>query len=380
MKPIYFILLVSVFIKQVPCKSHCVGTCYSGRLFPEAQDIFHGKHLKGYSYNNITTDDPAKCYHHCVQDCRCKSCQMKNRRCELLDEDRTSITLTDEPGYVYFDLKQTMYQGASNMIPSGVHQCYNGCCRSQPCMNGGTCKELCRTPKEKFTCECGNRFRGNVCETQIYSSCKDVVTRLSPKKSLKGVYFIRRTDSKNIIRIYCHFAKNKNRYWTLIESFSLKNNYLFKAKPFYANYSINQDRPLNWDAYRLSLDDMKSFRSSSTLFRATCDFPLRNAFESDFVIGHLKEVDIMDDTKVLGCKRYGHINIRGYNCSACTAFTAHSNDWHFHIDVTHNRCDFKPKYTKYSVDSFGQYEHTEQESKCTATLQSTTQWWLGEEK
>jgi len=91
----------------------CTGTCYTGQLFPEPQDIFHGKHLKGFSYKNITTDNPRKCYSICSQDCRCKACQMKDARCELLDEDKTSKAdnFVAESGYVYYDLKQIMYQG-----------------------------------------------------------------------------------------------------------------------------------------------------------------------------------------------------------------------------------------------------------------------------
>jgi len=91
----------------------CVGTCYAGRTLPDAKDIVHGKHLKGFSYKNITTDNPRKCYSICSQDCRCKACQIKDARCELLDEDKTSKAdnFVVESGYVYYDLVQTMYQG-----------------------------------------------------------------------------------------------------------------------------------------------------------------------------------------------------------------------------------------------------------------------------
>jgi len=97
---------------------NCVGTCYSGRLFPESQDIFDGQHLKGFSYKNITTDNPRKCYSICSQDCRCKACQMKSARCELLDEDKTSKpdNFVAEPGYVYYDLKQIMFQGVRSVL------------------------------------------------------------------------------------------------------------------------------------------------------------------------------------------------------------------------------------------------------------------------
>ena len=102
-------------VTQVKSKFHCVGTCYSGPTFPKPQDIVHRKHLIGYSYKNITTDDPNKCYSSCVNDCRCKACQMKDARCELLDEDHTSkpTDFLAEAGYVYYDLKQELYKGVN---------------------------------------------------------------------------------------------------------------------------------------------------------------------------------------------------------------------------------------------------------------------------
>ena len=105
-------IIIMLFLQHVESQT-CIGTCYSGDVSPKTQDTFLGKYLKNHSYKNITTDDQGKCYRHCVQDCRCKACQMKDTRCELLDEDKTSKAgdFVDGPGYVYFDLRQTMYQG-----------------------------------------------------------------------------------------------------------------------------------------------------------------------------------------------------------------------------------------------------------------------------
>ncbi|KAK3725836.1 hypothetical protein QZH41_003805 [Actinostola sp. cb2023] len=113
MKFAYTSVMLYLCIPHVISKFHCVGTCYSGRVFPKPEDIVHGKHLKGHSYKNITTDDPKKCYSSCVHDCRCKACQMKGARCELLDEDKTSMAddFVAESGYAYYDLKQEMYKG-----------------------------------------------------------------------------------------------------------------------------------------------------------------------------------------------------------------------------------------------------------------------------
>ena len=111
----YFIISFLFCLKHVTSKFHCVGTCYTGRTFPEPEDIVHGKHLKGYSYKNITTDDPHKCYSSCIHDCRCKACQMKEAKCELVDEDHTSkpTEFVAESGYVYYVLKQESYKGVS---------------------------------------------------------------------------------------------------------------------------------------------------------------------------------------------------------------------------------------------------------------------------
>jgi len=134
MKLLVYSIIICLCTSQVAGHFDCIGTCYSGQLFPEPQDIFHGKHLKGFSYKNITTDNPRKCYSICSQDCRCKACQMKDARCELLDEDKTSKAdnFVAESGYVYYHLKQIMFQGvrcckySCNVVSSGnIYQWYS---------------------------------------------------------------------------------------------------------------------------------------------------------------------------------------------------------------------------------------------------------------
>ncbi|KXJ17614.1 uncharacterized protein LOC110233554 [Exaiptasia diaphana] len=374
-------ILLLAFLHHVRSNPHCVGTCYSGTLFPESKDIFRGKHLKGYSYNNITTDDPVKCYSSCVQDCRCKACQMKDVRCELLDEDKTSKAdnFTAESGYVYFDLKQTMYQGRqSHMVQRG--SCYNGCCRSQPCKNGGTCVEQCTSPKEKFACRCPLGFKGKICEKSP-SSCMDILiaSTTTPKKD---VYRIQRDDKRNYIQVYCAFEDNKA--WTLIESFSRENKE-FKNKPFSIDYGRNLGNVPSWNGYRVRLDRMKYFHNKSTLFRATCNYPNRESLTRDLLIGRLSDVDIFNkEGQVNECKRYISIDIMGHTCKSCSALTAFGpiNPRHIHLDVTTQRCEFKISQPDIndSTDCFGHYHTVDERFTCTAMNTSTTQWWLGEEK
>ncbi|KAK3728954.1 hypothetical protein QZH41_016808 [Actinostola sp. cb2023] len=374
----YFILTILSSLKYVTSKFHCVGTCYSGRVFPKPEDIVHGKHLKGYSYKNITTDDPKKCYSSCFNDCRCKACQMKGARCELLDEDKTSKAddFVAESGYAYYDLKQELYKGKSHMVQPGV--CYNGCCRSQPCMNGGTCVDHCHTPKHKFTCTCPSTHVGRVCEKKI-SSCMDVMVAASTVPS-KGVYRITRSDTNTVVPVYCAFA-SPNQAWTLIESFSLENNHIFQKKAFHQDIPKSVATP-NWVDYRMSLRNMMYIRNKATMFRATCAYPKRvGSLTPDYLLGYLRDYDIINhgDTKN-GEFRFAYINIRGHEYFNATVGVLHmKKQFHLHINASHSY------YGKDKVpdavddeDCFGYYGQINRVSKCTATQQSTTQWWLGE--
>ncbi|KAK3707603.1 hypothetical protein QZH41_017866, partial [Actinostola sp. cb2023] len=377
-------IIYASILTHVTSKFHCVGTCYSGRVFPKPEDIVHGKHLKGHSYKNITTDDPKKCYSSCVNDCRCKACQMKGARCELLDEDKTSKAddFVAESGYSYYDLKQEMYKGKSHMVQPGV--CYNGCCRSQPCMNGGTCVEHCHTPKHKFTCTCPKLYWGKVCEKKL-TSCVDVLQAVAVGQTPQnGVYNVYRVinGKTDIFPLYCAFS-SPNNAWTLIESFSRANKDKFKTKPFYKTNYYNNYSPTNWELYRIGLKGITYIRTTATLFRATCDFPNRvGSLTPDFLLGNLSDVDITSPNELFdgGCKKYLHVNILGNKCVDCTAATYVYFDQHIHIDVSWNtKCDFRPAMQK-SLDSFGYYDTYSNISKCTATQQSTTQWWLGAQK
>jgi len=110
----------------------------------------------------------------------------------------------------------------SHMVQPGV--CYNGCCRSQPCMNGGTCVEHCHTPKQKFTWTCPSAHVGTVCENKL-TSWVDVLQAVAVGQTPpNGVYNVSRAinGKMDIFPLYCAFS-SPNNAWTLIESFSLAN-------------------------------------------------------------------------------------------------------------------------------------------------------------
>jgi len=262
------------------------------------------------------------------------------------------------------------------MLPPDV--CQNNCCRSQPCLNGGTCTEYCESPKTKFTCKCPSPFYGNICEIRLFDSCVDVL-RFYENIPPDRVYTITRPDNNNTIPLYCSFV-SPNQAWTLIESFALSNNGDFKNKPFNNDFGSNKNEPPHWGSFRLTKDRMAYVKSKSTLFRATCDFPNRNGvLTPDLLIGNLSDVDIMSKDNIQGCQKYNLVNFGGEQCTDCTARSFSGSTAHFHLDVSDGSCDFKPP-VKSSLDSFGLYNTCDDKSKCTATPQSTTQWWLGAEK
>jgi len=281
------------------------------------------------------------------------------------------------------------------MVQPGV--CYNGCCRSQPCMNGGTCVEHCHTPKKKFTCKCPHLFTGKICAEQgVYESCLDVLKGAPVgTTSPNGNYTIQRDTDGNytVIKrknryknIYCDF-KSPNQAWTLIESFSLavNNNGWFKIKAFHQSASKNHQDP-NWEKYRMGYDMTKYIREKATMFRATCDFPKRiGSLTPDYLLGYLRDYDIINHGDVTkGCFKMAHMNVRRHDYYNITVPVWHKKDLcHLHIShfPTSKVCGFSgvPNSVP-GEDLFGLYVISNNKSKCTATPQSTTQWWLGEQK
>lgn len=115
---IVFTFLIAFFCSHTNAQFECKGTCYSGKMGPQSDEIFHNHRLKGFTYKNISTNSPNKCYSSCANDCRCKACQMTDSRCELLVEDKSSEAdnFVAESGYVYYELNQIMYQGVGFIV------------------------------------------------------------------------------------------------------------------------------------------------------------------------------------------------------------------------------------------------------------------------
>ena len=132
--------------------------------------------------------------------------------------------------------------------------------------------------------------------------------------------------------------------------------------------------------------DLTWLRNQSTHWRATCQYNTAGIVYTDYLRASFEDFDIMEtvpsDTGL--CRKYELINIRGNNCTNCTAKTWYFKGKHpLHIDSSWQvlvGCDFNADVTGdgiYDEDNFGFYHTTNQKFRCTSSSQATTQFWIG---
>ena len=53
--------------------------------------------------------------------------------------------------------------------------CTNGCCSNNPCLNGGTCNEICEPTSVRYNCSCSVPYVGKHCENvrEIFQTWKN---------------------------------------------------------------------------------------------------------------------------------------------------------------------------------------------------------------
>ncbi len=149
---------------------------------------------------------------------------------------------------------------------------------------------------------------------------------------------------------------------------------------------INHNTP-NWYIYRQTLARMKSLRSRSTYWRATCSFN-RNYVEygrmyyNDYLRGKFSDFDIMTYVGHGKCFPVDYVDIRGHAAGSGTTaqFWQAQDTYTLHIDSSHTGCAFKPNAGAVpSEDNFGYHQATNRNFGCTRYNEAyqTTQWWFG---
>ena len=148
----------------------------------------------------------------------------------------------------------------------------------------------------RFTCQCTKHFggrqcqncakgyTGHMCQTPI-RSCKDYKDGGESGKIYKVF-----SESMKLYPVLCDF--DKDRAWTLIQSFKLENHGFYKAS-FASNRPNNISTP-NFEGYRLSKKKMLTVAQNSSKWRITCDYrPGEKISYTDYVETSLEKLDLV---------------------------------------------------------------------------------------
>jgi len=198
-----------------------------------------------------------------------------------------------------------------------------------------------------------------------------------------GFYWLFDADHDKQHVAYCDLSSEPGAAWTLVMSWSLANKDLpqFRKQAFMQDASVNHNTP-NWYIYRQTLARMKSIRSQSTHWRATCSFDqMQQKIDyRDYLRGKFSDLDIMTYDANGQCFLVDYVNLRGHTATGTTAqFWQRKNMYPIHIDShKSNGCTFKPLAGAVpSEDNFGYYESFNKNFRCTTGDDQTTQWWFG---
>ena len=123
---------------------------------------------------------------------------------------------------------------------------------------------------------------------------------------------------------------------------------------------------------------MKSVRSSSTKWRATCSFPTyKSDIYRDYVRAQLKDIDILEFRSSGECSHVEFINLRDHK-GLNTTVPFWQEKYPFHTDSFRNLCQFDARNgSLWNEDNFGFYSKYNPDFRCTESDDSTTQYWFG---
>ncbi|XP_065050983.1 uncharacterized protein LOC135680750 [Rhopilema esculentum] len=193
---------------------------------------------------------------------------------------------------------------------------------------------------------------------------------------VNGIYRISDDDGVEF-NVYCDFTSEPNSVWTLIESFSLGKNDLFKDKPFTIDFPYLENSP-NWENYRLSKTRIEKIKSTSTHWRATCSFDVFGVDYRDYIRFKLSAFDPLCYHINAEPKHVELVNVRGYSATEQLVDFWQRDGIHFHIDSNINVHFPQAKNgSLFSEDNFGCYLSRNEAFRCTTNTSSTTQHWIG---
>lgn len=126
---------------------------------------------------------------------------------------------------------------------------------------------------------------------------------------------------------------------------------------------------------------MQDLKAVSSHWRITCNFPVKVFNRQDYVKGNFSKFNILSFEGRYACKFMDYINIKGYNCSQCTAAWWQETGSLLHHDLSLGPCSFgnskPPGISVWNADYFGYYENRDTSFSCSSEHSSTTNHWFG---
>ena len=122
-----------------------------------------------------------------------------------------------------YDLLHQIHRSKASCLDKVT--CTNGCCRNNPCLNEGTCNEICEPTSVRYNCSCPVQFVGRHCEIQLRKSCQGYK---AAGISVSGLYKIIDDDNETF-QVFCDFDSEPGFAWNLIQSFSFSKKDLMKV-------------------------------------------------------------------------------------------------------------------------------------------------------
>ncbi|XP_022096033.1 protein jagged-1b-like [Acanthaster planci] len=166
--------------------------------FHKTMYVAENRALQGFAYARMRVRSRAICGRDCRMDERCKSFNFNdNKMCELNLATRREHpgNFTATPGSVYYDEDEHTPRYSVNATNDFTD---TGPCNSNPCKNGGTCREQLGN-QGSFRCECAPGFKGTCCEDKP-SDCRELYSRGIRQNAVYTIYPLTFSDG---LEVYC---------------------------------------------------------------------------------------------------------------------------------------------------------------------------------
>ena len=180
----------------------------------------------------------------------------------------------------------------------------------------------------------------------------------------------------------CDFSSEPGWAWTLVMSQSLEMRSATFAKASFLEGRLTNQRNQNWERYRIGRSRMRILEARSSHWRITCDFPTYGVDYRDYVRAEFKNLNPLKYNASGECRKMEYINIRGRNCTQCTAAwwqTTSQQLTHF-SDLYQDGCQLgKIDGSLDNEANFGGYwkNNFSSEFRCSSKETSSTNHWFG---